>query len=162
MADLSDTMSGWATHQAPLVCAVMNTTGAVLELGSGHYSTTILHEICKAQGRLLVTVDEDKEWIEQFKDLQTDLHRIIHIDDWDRIVGEYGVVFVDHSPALRRKVDIERFKDKCQIMVIHDFLQDNVYDHHAIINTFKYKNFYKRYKRQTAIISNVVDVREII
>jgi len=162
MEDLSDTMNEWATHQTPLICAVMNTTGPVLEMGSGHYSTPILHEVCKAQNRHLTTVDNNKEWIDQFSDLSSANHRILYTEDWDAVEGEYDVIFIDHAPEERRKVDIEKFKSKCKIMVVHDYLQDNVYKHHAIMDTFKYKSVYTRYKRHTVLLSDTVDVSKII
>lgn len=163
MNNLSDTMSQWGTHQTPLVGAVMNTTGPVLELGSGHYSTPILHEICKAQKRLLVTIDNDVDWINQFKDLESEHHKIIHTDNWDSVSCEthYGVVFIDHAPAERRAVDIERFKNSCDIMVIHDYLQDNVYHHHEVIERFRYRYVYRRYSRQTILVSNTINIYEI-
>lgn len=151
-------MDEWGTHQQALVHAVMSTDGAILEMGCGHYSTPILHEICTIQKRKLVSVENDKEWLDVFKSFANEYHELNFVESWDDVSGEYDVVFIDHAPAERRKVDIERFKDRCKIMVIHDYLQDLVYHHHEIINTFKYKKVFDFYGRQTVIVSNIIEL----
>lgn len=151
-------MDEWATHQQALVHAVMRTNGSVLEMGCGNYSTPILHEICTLQKRRLISVDNNKEWSDIFISFANEYHEIRFIESWDALDGEYDVVFIDHAPAERRKVDIERFKDKCKIMVIHDYLQDHIYHHHDIINTFKYKKVFNFYNRQTVIVSNIIEL----
>ena len=40
------------THQGVLLAAFLATTGPVIEFGMGHFSTPLLHELCRASGRL--------------------------------------------------------------------------------------------------------------
>ena len=45
---------------------------------------------------------------------------------WEDLVAvaHWAVVFVDHGPAERRKIEIENFRDKCELMVVHDTEDD--------------------------------------
>lgn len=56
----------YATHQPVLYEIAMNTKGPIIELGCGHGSTDMLHEICKQTNRILVTVEDDLEWMTRF------------------------------------------------------------------------------------------------
>jgi hypothetical protein len=100
----------------------MATTGIILELGSGWYSTPILHEIAAAQGRRLITVDNDPAWLSQFSALQDHNHTLIRVDNWDQFDpnGKYGLVFVDHAPGERRPIEMARLAPMTDLFVVHD------------------------------------------
>jgi len=80
----------YSTHQRLLVRGLMETTGPVLELGCGHYSTPIVEEICRNQNREVTSLDNHPAWVMQFgaKTVR-----------WDRFrpVSLYGLTFVDHA-----------------------------------------------------------------
>lgn len=169
--ELSDAKFG--THMAPLITSVMNTKGPVLEMGCGDYSTPILHSICMSQNRELVSTDTSKSWITLFLDLKTSMHNFIYVsvyeDDWelnpkpflwDDIGNDrhWGVVFIDHRPGDRRKIDILRMMDKADIIVVHD-TETKGYDYEPALNSFKYRYDYKRYTTYTTLVSNTVDVK---
>lgn len=105
---------GVGSHMASLVTMVMNTDGPVLEMGSGDFSTPLLHAVCSRSKRFLLTTDTDKKWLNYFIDLETEWHAFQYIpvyeDDWSRNpkpqqwdqVGtdrHWSVVFVDHRPG---------------------------------------------------------------
>jgi hypothetical protein len=69
----------FGTHSVPLALACMNTTGPVLELSCGYYSTILLHGICKQQGRELLTADHNLNWLSKFRYLETSWHRFEHV-----------------------------------------------------------------------------------
>ena len=52
------------SHLPILLRAMKATTGPVLELGAGIYSTPILHALCQIEGRKLVTYESDPEFFE--------------------------------------------------------------------------------------------------
>ncbi len=64
-------MDMYGTHMACLIAAVINTTGPVLELGSGHYSTPLLHVLCSPHdgkpARLLVSTETELNWLNKLK-----------------------------------------------------------------------------------------------
>lgn len=177
---LSD--ANYGTHMTPLLTAVLNTTGPVLEFGCGDYSTPILNAVCKAQNRPLITTDTDRVWLNLFKDLElkngqgefSHTFKYIKVFDndwdtnpkpemWDSVGSEYpryGVVFIDHRPGERRKVDIYRMKDNAEIIVVHD-TETKSYDYESVFGFFKYRYDYIRYSTYTTVLSNTIDVRKL-
>jgi len=118
-------MTAYATHQATLVESLLATTGPVLELGSGWFSTPILHAICEQQGRELWTLDNNASWLANFAELRRSWHRIELVSDWDSVdfgEREFGLVFVDHAPAERRVIEVRRLIEAglAETFVIHD------------------------------------------
>lgn len=167
--------SDYGTHMCPLVTAVMNTNGPVLEMGCGDYSTPLLHTICKVQNRELLSTDTSKEWIKLFLDLEKDFHKFEYVpvydDDmelnakphlWDKIGSDkhWGVVFIDHRPGNRRKIDILRMSNISDIIVVHD-TENLGYDYEPAFGLFKYRYDYKRYNVYTTLVSNIIDVNTL-
>ena len=114
--------SPYATHQQLLVRTALKTTGTILELGSGWYSTPVLHEIATAMGRRLITVDNDPEWLATFEVMRSDLHELISVSSWDQFkpAEHYGMAFVDHAPGERRSIEMNRLRGRVDVFVIHD------------------------------------------
>ncbi len=116
---------GFSSHQPVLYEAVKRTEGAVLELGCGYGSTPMLHELCKKEGRKLLSLESNEEWLQQFSEYETSWHRFTHVTDWDTTLDristeEYDVVFVDQDPYEARVSAIKVFKDKAKFIVLHD------------------------------------------
>jgi predicted SPOUT superfamily RNA methylase MTH1 len=77
---------------------------------------------------------------------------------WDNVGNQtWGVVFVDHRPGERRTVDIKRFSNKSDIIVVHD-TEYIGYGYESVFSDFKYRFDYKRYNTYTTLVSNSVDV----
>jgi hypothetical protein len=164
----------YGTHMVPLINAIMNTTGDVFEMGCGDYSTPLLHYILTKQKRKLLSADTDLKWLNLFKYLKNDYHEFEYVkvydDDWSlnpkpekwNNIGNknWSVVFIDHRPGKRRKIDIERFKNTAKIIVIHD-TETKSYGYEPIISQFKYQYVYKIYKTYTTLVSNFIDVSKL-
>ena len=93
------------SHLPVLVRALKATSGPVVELGAGMYSTPILHTLCEAEGRKLVTYENDPEYFEWATHYQGSLHDVRKVDDWDDVdlaSVNWAVAFVDHAPNERR------------------------------------------------------------
>jgi len=163
---------GFGSHLVPLLIAVINTDGPVLEMGCGHNSTPALHAVCAIKERYLLTIETDKRWMNQFLYLERPWHRFqylpVYEDDfsvnpkpalWDTVGADlhWGVVFIDHRPGERRKVDIARLKNKADIIVVHD-TETASYGYEPVLRTFKYRYDYKLYPPYTTLVSNVIDV----
>jgi len=156
-------MDAYATHIPMLAAIFLKSSGPVLELGCGDYSTLMLHEMCKVSGRKLVSTDTVLDWLEKFKYMENEFHEFHHIkdDDWagfslieDR---HWGMVFVDHAPGERRIVDIERLKDQADFIVIHD-TQEAGYKYETVLPQFKYRFDYKAVHTETSVVSNTMDL----
>jgi hypothetical protein len=170
-------INSWGTHFPVLATVAAFTTGPILEMGCGDYSTPMLHGLCAPTKRTLVSTDASKTWIEFFTDMQRDWHTFIYVpaygpesdendtmfsleqDAWDTIGSDthWNIVFIDHRPGLRRVIDIKRLRPQTDIFVIHD-AQDKAYKYDQVLKTFKYIYEYRRYHITTIVVSDTIDV----
>lgn len=147
-----------ASHFPVLLYAVQSTSGDVLELGTGLYSTPLLHYLCVPSGRCLVSVENDINWLMSLRMFECDLHRLIFTDDWNvpELEKQWDVVFVDQFPAEQRRKAVERFASLAKYIVVHDTngRQDRHYHLSEVWPSFKYVYHYGRFFPQTTIASN--------
>jgi len=141
------------------------TTGNVLELGTGVFSTPYLHYACMLANRKLVSIDNDRSWQKWVDYYRSPTHEIIFIDDWDKapIDKPWDVVLVDHSPSIRRKEDIKRLANFAKYIVIHDSTKTyyHTYAYHEIYTLFKYRKVWDKDQRRTDVLSNFISLENL-
>jgi hypothetical protein len=144
----------WASHIPVLVKALENSSGPVLELGMGMFSTPILHALCADQGRALYSYDNDSRFTDMFKRFNSEIHKIELLHDWLGVdyEGSWGVALVDQKPAEARKESIKRLI-KARYVIIHD-TQDPIYDYESVYPLFKYRYNYEKQLNWTGVLSN--------
>ncbi len=150
----------YGTHRPSLCEAIVRTTGPILELGMGNDSTPSLHAVAEACGRVVRSFDHDAAWSERFSGLRSAHHRIAHFMSWDAcpIMSEvWGVVLIDHAPAERRAVDIERLAQRAQVIVVHDS-EDPSYGYDRVFGLFAHRSEDRDHRPWTMLLSNRVDV----
>lgn len=113
-------MNPIASHQPVLFEAIKKTSGSILELGAGDYSTEIIHKM--AGDRMIFTIDDHIEWIDNFRHLESDTHSFQHLsNDLFTFIGlDWSVVLVDLYTWEQRMWAIEKLKDTADFVVIHD------------------------------------------
>uniref|UniRef100_A0A6M3M5P0 Exostosin GT47 domain-containing protein n=1 Tax=viral metagenome TaxID=1070528 RepID=A0A6M3M5P0_9ZZZZ len=161
-------------HFPVLAALLQNTTGPVLELGTGNFSTPLIYFMCP--NRFCISIDNNKEWYEFYRNkFGNRFHYFIHTD----LISEklekhlftcnefkntiWDVVFIDHSPAEDRVKCIELLRNRARYIIVHDTEKDAmVYNWGNIWDTFKYKYYWEFFGRNgTTIISNEpIPVRE--
>lgn len=167
-------LNAYGTHQRLLLQAALRTTGRILELGAGWYSTPLLHEVAAVQERFLLTHDNDPPWLEGVRraELQEFWHEMTLLDrrQWS---GRWGLVFVDHGPppdlprnekgllnALDRAQAVLDLMDRTDVFVLHD-TQPEVrweYDWDKVLPLFKFQHTDTTHEVWTTVCSNVIDV----
>lgn len=139
----------WATHQPVLYEMATRTTGPIIEFGCGNGSTDLLHEICKSSKRLLITVEDDFEWMSKFTEKylgdgyeedNSGWHKFFFVPGKLNIINDtkaqhwisfldnfslletimFDICFVDQSPGQARTETILRLKDKAKYIILHD------------------------------------------
>jgi len=108
------------THLVPLAAALVATTGPVLELGCGDWSTPFLTRYCKAAGRELLSLENYPKWAAEFG---------VPCVDYDVAIPaaarrEWSVVLIDHRPSERRIPDAIRFVGKTEYLLLHDYAHE--------------------------------------
>jgi len=132
--------------------------GDVLELGAGIYSTPILHNLCDAQGRKMVTYESDPDFYEWAAHYQTPFHDVRKVERWSDIdiSMPWAVAFVDHAPDDKRWEDVARLAH-AEYVVIHD--SDAKWEHKYRFSKayplFKYVRQYRELHPNTAVLSNL-------
>jgi hypothetical protein len=151
-----------SSHQRSLVCAAMRTTGPILELGVGWYSTPILHEIAVAQQRRLWTYDNNKHWLAQFKNLESEFHALTCLGWWGELSVppfRFGLCFVDQGQPIEREYAIRKLINSVDVFVMHDTEEKFAYGYDRTLPMFKWKCTDDCHKTcHTTIASNQVDV----
>lgn len=151
---------GYSSHQVPLIMTILKTQGPILEIGTGHYSTHILHHLCKKEKRPICSLENDMVWMMNFTKYRTDWHNVEYIVDWNDCKyfnQEWSVAFVDHVPGEQRIITIDQIKDKVDFIVVHDTEADHVYHFSQVFPKFKYRYDFKELIPWTTILSNKYD-----
>lgn len=149
-------MDPYATHLEALVETAVKTTGGILELGCGDYSTLPLLAICEAQGRYYKAEASNKEWAGRFGDLVD----IVDWADWTPPKcptsedGKWGMVFLDSEEAVRDRIKrLPALADVTDTVVMHD-AQIALHNPEFKGYTEKYKKIavYNRHMPWTAVL----------
>lgn len=152
-----------ATHQRLLVGAALRTKGPILELGCGFYSTPLLHEIAEVQDRLLITIDNNIDWLAQFLSLESKCHKLKLVGWWGELYEhsealDFSLCFVDQGQPCEREYAIRKLMDKVRVFVMHDTEEQHAYGYGRTLPMFRYQFTDRCQKAWTTIVSNSVDV----
>jgi len=108
-----------ATHLEALVWAVASTSGPVLEVGGGFYSTPVLAGFARA-GRQVWCEESDPSWRAELESRWGE-----HVSFVENAPEEpWAVVLVDHRPPEARAEMVNRHKGRA-VVVVHDTEPEN-------------------------------------
>jgi len=154
-----------ATHVPLLIRAFDVSEGDVLEVGTGWFSTLILHWMAHISKRMVYSYESKDHWYRRARRYNSEYHKIIKVNNWDELPVDkhWGLVFIDHSPESRRNVEVKRFANSADYIVIHDTQpeDDEKYQFSKIWDLFKYKYDWKKSKPWTTVVSNIKDLKNI-
>lgn len=151
---------GVGSHFPVLAAAVARTTGPVLELGCGWFSTPMLRLLCRhlhpehPQWRRLESYDTDKDWAAKFA-----VPIVKDWTSWQPAEKHYGVAFVDNSPGESRVGLIKRLKGHARFIIAHDTEADippsgGNYGWAQLNGLFKYAVTFNAFRPWTTIYSD--------
>lgn len=156
--------SNYNSHLPLLWEALECTKGLVMELGCGYGSTPFLSQYCKESDRRFVSLENNKEWYDK---LRTEFDEVRLVSNWkdafDNCYGESpSLLFIDHAPGERRKVDIALHANHAQIIVAHDTepAADHGYQMRAELAKFKYCFEYETDGAWATAVSNFIEVNK--
>ena len=146
----------WTTHIPMLIKYVQLTDKPVLELGTGLFSTPLLHWLCKEEGVKLKSYESVSKYYDFAKKFTSKGHSIGLVKDWNEIENNdnhWGVVFVDHTLE-RRWLDIIKFSERADYIIVHDSDKIETYKYDKVFPLFKYRYDWKACKPWTTVLSN--------
>lgn len=156
-----------STYMPMLIKTVQMTDGPVMELGSGLFSTPLLHWLCQEDQRKVVSYENDPEFYKFSGKFRSKNHKVILIQDWKDIdvKTHWSVVLIDHSPKrpLRRGMDIIRLKNNADYIIIHDTGPEiqTKYGYEEVWPHFKYRHDWKKCSQWTTVVSNFKDLSHL-
>lgn len=124
----------YATHQPLLIWCAENTSGNILELGTGDSSTSLLNSIIQNTDKKLLSVDDDENWLFRYNSLQSDNHKFIYtnstVEAWKNTIDDlsnciWSLVFIDHARLkhiwqVSRPYAVEKFLNCSEYIIFHD------------------------------------------
>jgi hypothetical protein len=154
-----------ATHVPLLVRVFDISKGDVLEIGTGYFSTLVLHWLAHIYKRNVYSYESRQYWYDRALKLKSKYHQIFKVGSWDELPVDkhWGLVFVDHSPEARRHVEVKRFADGADYIVMHDTQpeSDEIYQFSKIWHLFKYRHDWKNAIPWASVVSNFKDLTNI-
>jgi hypothetical protein len=175
--------NSWGTHLPVIAKILSQTKGSVLELGPGLYSTPIISQMLAGSGRPYFGVDTDPVWVEEIlrnKWLADPSHVVRRVSsyrediiwDSDDPIGmgnrnRWNVVFLDCFPDEIRYGLLKDMKDGkllATIIICHDTSpnMDKRMGLRPLLGTFKHRFTYDRLMPWTDVVSDTIDVRELM
>lgn|SRR3989344_1801803 len=156
----------WGSHFPVLIKILEVSDGTVLELGTGVFSTPLLHTLCQVRNRQLVSYESDPYYVERHSDFITPLHQINLVTNWDDVKIEdtlWDVAFIDHKPERRRKIEVERLANTAKYIILHDSetRNDKLYKYSETYSLFKYRFDYTACYPHTTVLSNLIDLSKL-
>ena len=160
----------YETHLPALLSCLAVTTGPVLEVGIGEFSTPLLHAACVQRG--LVSVEADADWFHKFAEIfRRYNHDFIFSPVYNALPNlaqqNWSVVFIDHSPGIRRVPDALLFRKRADYIVIHDYepgepiAGEDLVRVDPVKHLFPYWKACQRYYPYTMVLGNK-EIPEII
>ena len=136
----------------------MATTGPVLEVGTGAFSTPFLHWVCMDQDRKLTSLESSQNYYNLNKRFRSVSHEILFIKDWREFNFDYNwdVIFIDNDPQDRAPV-VKLVSNSANYIVIHDS-NDPLYNYDSIFPLFKFRYDYTKFHPNTTVLSNTVNL----
>ncbi|MEW5816993.1 MAG: hypothetical protein AB1798_16560 [Spirochaetota bacterium] len=148
-----------AASHIPLLVRIFDLSeGNVLEIGTGYFSTLVLHWLAHIYKRKVYSYENDPYWYKRALRANSKYHTVIKVDNWDELPVDkrWGLVFIDHKPGERRIVEVERFANSADYIVIHDTEPEHEkeYKFSKIWHLFKYRSDWKKTKPWASVVSN--------
>jgi len=165
----TDQMNPNATHYGILAAMIAKTVGPIVEFGSGHYSTPMLHYMSCAMNRVALSIEVSPDWCKYFEDqFGHGSHKFFCTEN--KLVSrafpesqyhntKWDVALIDHGPELDRPRCVEMMRNKAKFIVVHDSEPLAVaYNWGNIFSTFKYRFYWDFYGNGTMVVSDVEDI----
>ncbi|OGZ27064.1 MAG: hypothetical protein A2427_01040 [Candidatus Nealsonbacteria bacterium RIFOXYC1_FULL_40_7] len=157
--------SATASHIPLLVRLFDLSEGDVLEIGTGYFSTLLLHWLAHIYKRNVYSYENDPYWYKRALKANSKYHRVIMVNNWDDLPVDrhWGLVFVDHKPGERRSMEVKRFAKNADYILIHDTEPENEKEYHfsEIWPLFKYVYHQKKTLPWTSAVSNFKNLKDI-
>lgn len=147
----------WTTY-APVLSKILSlTTGDVLELGTGLFSTPFLHWACYTTKRKLVSYENNPFYTDLAKQYVDDFHEVNATGAYREIdiEKEWDVAFIDFFEVQDRHLPLEQLLKYAKYIVVHDTTPQD------FIGISKYRFDHTALSPATSVFSDLIDVSNL-
>lgn len=155
----------YGTHLPVLIKALEKTSGDVLELGMGVFSTPYLHYKCILDDRKLVSYENYRDWMNFFikygyKHPNHEIHFVDKYEDARIDDKTWSVALIDQTPDSSRVETIKRLASLVEYIVIHDSngRYNKIYHYDTIYPLFKFHTVWDQDSNHAAVLSNFTNL----
>jgi hypothetical protein len=143
----------WTSWLPAMGYALGASTGPILEIGCGHFSTPFLHEYCRGADRLLWSIESNGDWRARFSQrYQAPFHSFDHLAP--NFPVDWGVVFIDNSPGGEaRAAPFREHLNFADYVVVHDYHRENEQAIAPLLTGVNHR-IYKDYEPPTLLASS--------
>jgi len=117
-------LDDYQSHLPFIVAAVVRTTGDVLELGTGGFSTPVLSDLCRMMGRSLVSYETCPRWAGKMigNAVGRPHHTYRRVDSFTEaeIERPWGLAIIDQHDSVCRAETMQRLRGHAKVMLVHD------------------------------------------
>lgn len=149
-----------AAHYPVTMLAVYGTNGRILELGTGQFSTPLLHFACYPKKRELVSFEDNHDYYRAAQQFESDFHTVTKVENWDDIPIQrhWDVALVDHTRS-RRVDDIKRLAWWANYIIVPDTTQEL---EDQLASAFAHQvHFHPLRGTPTLMVSNLIDISRV-
>lgn len=149
-----------ASHVVLLTKIFDLSEGDVAEIGTGYFSTLLLHWLADLYERNVYSFENQTHWFKRALKISSGSpnHKVVFVNTWDELPIEkhWGLIFIDHAPAERRVIEIKKFANIADYIVIHDTgpEDEEKYHYSKVWPLFKYVYHDKKTRPWTSVVSN--------
>ena len=158
----------FGSHLPVLIKMMSISSGPVLELGSGLYSTVYLHWACFNDKRPLTTIESKWAYYKDVRRLRCDWHKIEWVKKWERaepwFKKDWGVVLLDQGPGHKKGIAAKQLLH-ADYLVLHDTENPLEYGYDSVYPLFKYRFDYinpEKATPNTSVLSNKHDLTNLM
>lgn len=155
----------WSTHMPMLIKTIQLTTGPVLELGAGVFSTPLIHWLCAEDRRHIVTCEDHWDYFHFARGFRSRTHSIKLISNWYTEIEQYktrrwDVIFIDNNDETRADLAI-MLKDHGYFILLHDSDHEKFYGYDRVYPHFAYRYDWTFSRSWTTVVSNYDNLQRL-
>lgn len=155
-----------ASHIVLLTRVFDKSEGDVLEVGTGYFSTLLLHWLSSVYKRHVYSYESSNYWYKRAKKYESEYHHIIYCPDWeeaDFVNKHWGMAFIDQSPESVRNKTVTALKNNADYIVMHDTSPeyDKKYQFSKIWDQFQHIFHYKKAEPNSSVVSNYFSLEDL-
>lgn len=141
-----------------LVACCLRTKGPILEIAPGYFSTLVLQEFARAQGRELMCLETDVQWFKDLHQQGVPVRKVLEYPGNKALQRSWGLAVIDAWDEQVRADCVRALRGHTKVLTVHAGFLNPI---KGVLREWKYGVWLPQLRPwSSAIVSDVIDVRE--